>query len=272
MMGRSGDGIAAARSAPSCSSSRPPGSCQRGRWSPGVGPYSEVELQPIVVTPSQVRPRRPCPPRPLSIGPQRSSRDSSVRDRPVELHHQPSVGDPRVLPKPAVPSRLVAPGPPPPGLLPTIRDRRSGQSRRRLIARVGVTDSVGRGVPSACPRRGTRPRPCLAPLPLESGAPAARGSCCPQGQLSMVARPAVTQPAGSSLLLGEGRGRNHPGRILVCLFANSRSVPPLGICACIGPRVRIRRFLIGSRFEMTGPHRDGGGTTAGRCREGDRNA
>jgi hypothetical protein len=182
-MGRSGGRHSRCHSAPSCSSSRrrpkartsvnlcwprpataatPPGSCQRGRWSPGAGPRPAVELQPIAVTPEPGSSSLAVPSSwlNLSICPQRSPTDNSVRDRPVELHHQPSVGDPRLLPKPAVPSRLVAPGPPPPAPPPTTRARRrSGQSRRRLIARVGVTDSVGQGVPSACPRRGTRHRP-----------------------------------------------------------------------------------------------------------------
>jgi hypothetical protein len=103
------------------------------------------------------------------------------------------------FPSPRCPPSWVAPGPPPPALSPTTRARRrSGQSRRRLIARVGVTDSVGQGVPSACPRRGPVIAPCLAPLPLGSGAPAARGSCCPP-------RRAVN---------GGEAGRNAAGRII----------------------------------------------------------
>lgn len=130
-MGRSGGRHSRCPSAPSCSSSRhrpkartsvnlcwprpataatPPGSCQRGRWSPGAGPRPAVELQPIAVTPEPGSSSLAVPPRGLSICPQQSPTDNSVRDRPVELHHQPSVGDPRLLPKPAVPSRLVAPG------------------------------------------------------------------------------------------------------------------------------------------------------------------
>jgi hypothetical protein len=119
-------GTAVARSAPSCSSSRrrlkartcvnlcwprpataatPPGSCQRGRWSPEGGPHPVVDLQPIAVTPGPGSSSPAVPSSSRSICPQRSSTslDNSVRDRPVELRHQPSEGDPRVLPKPAVP-------------------------------------------------------------------------------------------------------------------------------------------------------------------------
>src|SRR4029453_13254281 len=91
---------------PPATAASPPDSCDEAGGHRGRGLTLRSTYSPSPSRPSQVRPRRPCPPRPLSICPQRSSTHNSVRDRSVELHHQPSVDDPRVLPKPSVPSRL----------------------------------------------------------------------------------------------------------------------------------------------------------------------
>src|SRR4029453_8881928 len=76
-----------------------------------------------------------------------------------------------------------------------------------------------------------------------------------QGELPVVARPAVTQPAGSSFLVGEG---TRPGTMLAefrCAFLRVRVA---WICGLMEPHVRIRRFLISSRFKMAGRYEDGG--------------
>ena len=67
-----------------------------------------------------------------------------------------------------------------------------------------------------------------------------------QGQLSMVARPPVTQPAGSSFFVGEGTRPRTMQAEFSCAFCEFAQRFSLGICAFIGPCVRIRRFLIGS--------------------------
>lgn len=74
------------------------------------------------------------------------------------------------------------------------------RSEQTAVDRSGRCDRFSRGVPSACPRAaGPVLAPCLAPLPLGSGGPAARGSCCPP-------RPAFN---------GGEAARNAAGRIIV---------------------------------------------------------
>jgi hypothetical protein len=132
---------------------------------PRAGPHPGVDLQPIAVTPEpgSSSPAVPssCPEHSVGSGHQRATASATA---PLSCITSPRWATRGYVPSPRCPPGWSRLGHHQPGLPPTTRARRrSGQSRRRLIARVGVTDSVG-----VCRQHARAAGPVLAPMPRSS--------------------------------------------------------------------------------------------------------